>query len=336
MTTIAEVIAFLEQIAPPALQEAYDNAGLICGDRSRAVSSVLVSLDAIEQVVDEAIESGANLVISHHPIVFGGLKSLTGANYVERTVIKAIKNDIALYAAHTNLDNVLSHGVNQKLAEQLHLQDVRVLSPRSDVGYFVIHVPTLLKDEVLAALHTEMGAMIDSFGIQIEVDEKIKVTGPLFLSRIIAGVCDHYQTAYWEHEMKSSSANQIGSGLLGDLNLPMTEADFLTFLQTQLDLKVIRHTALLDRSIQRVAVCGGSGSFLLPAALKQGADVFVTADYKYHQFFDADGKLVIADVGHFESEQFTINLLADLINGKFSNFAARCAKSPTNPVHYFI
>ena len=336
MATVAEVISFLEQIAPPALQESYDNAGLICGDRNTAVSSVLVSLDAIETVVDEAIEVGANLVISHHPIVFGGLKSLTGANYVERTVIKAIKNDIALFAVHTNLDNVLSHGVNQKLAQELHLEKIRVLSPRPDVGHFVIHVPTLLKEEVLTALRNEMGSMIQSFGIQIEADEKIHVTGPLFLSRIIAGVCDHYQTAYWEHKMKSSDATQIGSGLVGELKLPMTEEDFLEFVKERLNLKVIRHTALLGRSVQRVAICGGSGSFLLPAAIKSNADVFITADYKYHQFFDADEELVIADVGHFESEQFTINLLADLINGKFSNFAARCAKTPTNPVHYFI
>ncbi len=336
MPTIAEVISFLERIAPPQLQESYDNSGLICGDRTAEVKGIIVSLDAIESVVDEAIETGVNLIVSHHPIVFSGLISLTGANYVERTVIKAIKHDIALYGIHTNLDNVLNNGVNQKLAEQLELTNVSILRPSRDVVNFGIRVSNLLKEDVVNALNSELSAEIISFNTQIEVEKEVIVSGPRFIEKTIAAVCRQYQTTYWHQELKSSAGTGTGAGMIGHNALPMTENEFLAHVKQKLHLQVIRHTALRGRSIQKVAICGGSGSFLLPAALKAGADIFVTSDYKYHQFFDAEGQLVIADVGHFESEQFTIDALVDLINGKFSNFAARCAKTRTNPVYYFV
>lgn len=258
---IKEITQILEAIAPTHLQESYDNAGLITGDPEQEVTGILFSLDAIESVVEEAIRKGCNLVVSHHPIVFRGLKRFNGSNYVERTVIQAIRNDIALYAIHTNLDNVLHRGVNERIAQQLGLQNLRILSPKPGM-------------------------------------------------------------------------EGVGSGVVGELPAPVDELDWLQQLKTTMKAGCVRHTAPTGRPVQRVAVCGGSGSFLLPAALKAEADVFVTADFKYHEFFDAEGRLVIADIGHFESEQFTINLLFEIISEKYPNFALHLTEQNTNPIRY--
>lgn len=258
---IQEIIGILENIAPPWLQESYDNAGLIVGDPQREVSGILFCLDSTEAVVEEALALGCNLVIAHHPIVFRGLKRFNGSTYVERTVMQAIRQGVALYAIHTNLDNVYRQGVNAKIAEKLGLTDTRILLPRPG-----------------------------------EVE--------------------------------------IGAGLIGFLPEPVAETDFLLQVKTALRVSCMRHTALRNRSVRSVAVCGGSGSFLLPEALRAGADVFVTADFKYHEFFDAEGRLVIADIGHYESEQFTIELLYQIIREKFPTFALHCTKVNTNPVFY--
>lgn len=258
---VKDIIAVLERVAPPHLQETYDNSGLLVGDLETTVTGVLCCLDSTEAVVEEAVRKGCNLIVAHHPIVFRGLKRLNGANYVERTVIRAIRADVAIYAIHTNLDNVHQQGVNAKIAGQLGLQQTRILLPRPGAG-------------------------------------------------------------------------DVGAGLLGELAHPLAEADFLQLLKCQLHASSVRHTALLGTSVQRVAVCGGSGSFLLSAARQARADVFVTADFKYHEFFDADGQILIADVGHYESEQFTINLLQEIIREKFSTFALHCTELNTNPVFY--
>jgi dinuclear metal center YbgI/SA1388 family protein len=258
---IKDIIQVLESVAPPQLQESYDNAGLIVGDPETPLKGVLFCLDSTEAIVDEAIQKGCNLIVAHHPIVFKGLKRFNGAGYVERTVIKAIRSNIALYAIHTNLDNVHSQGVNAKIAQKLGLADTRVLSPKP-------------------------------------------------------------------------GQTDIGAGLLGNLAAPMEELDFLKMVKTALRTDCVRHTALRGRPVQRVAVCGGSGSFLLRDALAAGADAFVTADFKYHEFFDAEGRLVIADVGHFESEQFTIELLFEIIYEKYPTFALHCTEANTNPVYY--
>jgi dinuclear metal center YbgI/SA1388 family protein len=336
MATVADVIAHLEQIAPPSLQESYDNSRLICGNPKAQVTGVIVSLDAIESIVDEAISSGSNLVVSHHPIVFSGLKSLTGVNYIQRTIIKAIKHDIALYAIHTNLDNVLRQGVNERLALRLELTKLEILAPKQQVVRHIIEVSDLLKPNVVRALHEQLAEVEERFDVDFDEHDGLTITGPGFISRTVARVCHQFRTNYCSQDIMSSRAGSIGAGMLGHTALPMTEDDFMSLVKTKLNLTVIRHTAFLGKSIQKVALCGGSGSFLLSAAIASGADAFVTADYKYHQFFDAEDQLVIADVGHFESEQFTIDLLVEAINGKFSNFAARCAKARTNPVHYFI
>lgn len=263
--TINDILDVLEAVAPPRLQESYDNAGLIVGDPAAPLTGVLFCLDSTEAVVAEAVRKGCNLIVAHHPIVFRGLKRLNGSNYVERTVIQAIRQGVALYAIHTNLDNVHRHGVNAKIAERLGLTETRILAPK-------------------------------------------------------AGLADA----------------DIGAGLLGQLPEPLEEAAFLRHVKTTLRAECVRHTALRGRSVRTVAVCGGAGSFLLPEALRAGADAFVTADFKYHEFFDAEGRLVIADVGHFESEQFTIELLYGLIREKFPTFALHCTEVNTNPVHYLV
>lgn len=258
---VQDILHILESIAPPHLQESYDNAGLIVGDPGQEVTGILFCLDSTEAVVEEALALGCNLVIAHHPIVFRGLKRFNGSTYVERTVMQAIRQGVALYAIHTNLDNVYRQGVNAKIAEKLGLTNTRILLPRPG-----------------------------------EVE--------------------------------------TGAGLIGFLPESVAETDFLLQVKTALRVSCMRHTALRNRPVRSVAVCGGSGSFLLPEALRAGADVFVTADFKYHEFFDAEGRLVIADIGHYESEQFTIELLYQIIWEKFPTFALHCTKVNTNPVFY--
>ncbi|MCB0529605.1 MAG: Nif3-like dinuclear metal center hexameric protein [Saprospiraceae bacterium] len=258
---IKEVIDILEAVAPPVLQESYDNAGLIVGDRDREATGVLFCLDSTEAVIDEAVRKGCNLVVAHHPIVFKGLKRLNGASYVERTVMQAIRHDVAVYAIHTNLDNVYHRGVNARIAEQIGLENTRILSPKP-------------------------------------------------------------------------GEQHIGAGLLGTLPAAVDEKTFLLQVKEAFGAGCVRYTALLGKPVQRVAVCGGSGSFLLGEAIRAGADVFVSADFKYHEFFDAEGKILIADIGHFESEQFTIDLLYNIIREKFPTFALHCAEVNTNPVQY--
>lgn len=266
MTKLGTLIQFLNEIAPGHLQEDYDNAGLITGHPDMEVSGVLVCLDAIEAIIDEAVSLNCNVIVAHHPIVFRGLKRFNGSNYVERTVIKAIKNDIAIFAIHTNLDNVCESGVNGKIAEKIGLVQTSVLYPKANV------------------LHKEI---------------------------------------------------QTGAGLIGHLPESLSPEAFLRSLKVKMELEVIKHTDLCKSLICKVAVCGGSGSFLLPHAIMQEADIFITSDFKYHEYFDADGKIIIADIGHFESEKYTIELLYTLIINNFSNFAAHYTKVVTNPVKYF-
>ena len=257
-----ELTAYLESIAPPSLQESYDNAGLILGDPETEVQGILVCLDSTEDIITEAIAKQCNVVIAHHPIIFRGLKQITPSDYVGRTVRKAIRHDIQVYAIHTNLDNVLDRGVNGKIASRIGLQETEVLQPRED--------------------------------------------NP-----------------------------GIGAGVIGTLDRAMDEREFLAHLKQTMQLSHVRHTPFLEKGIRRVAVCGGSGSFLTGTAIEKGAEAFVTGDVKYHEFFDADGKLVLADIGHYESERFTQELLQELISEKFPNFAPLIAETITNPVNYY-
>jgi dinuclear metal center YbgI/SA1388 family protein len=362
---IAEIVSFLESLASPALQEHYDNAGLIIGNASWKCSGIICSLDATEQVVDEAIEKQCNLIVSHHPVIFSGLKKINGKNYVEKTVIKAIKNDIAIYAIHTNLDNVLK-GVNGKMASLLGLQNISILSQKeSSLRKLFTFVPIDKAEQVRNAVFDAGGGHIGNYSEcsyntegtgtfkpgqgtdpysgkigerHFEKELKIEVVFPFFLEdKIVSAMraAHPYEEVAYDIISLSNTHPGIGSGIIGELAGQMDEMAFLAKLKSVFHLRVIRHTALTGNPIRRVALCGGAGSFLISKALSKGADVYITGDIKYHEFFEANGRMLIADIGHYESEQFTINLLAENLEQKFPTFAVLKTGINTNPVKYF-
>ena len=362
---LCELTDHLESVAPLDYQEPYDNAGLLVGRPDQEVSHALLSLDCTEEVVDEALELGCDVIISHHPIVFKGLKRFNGNTYVERVIMKAIKHDIAIYAIHTNLDNVIG-GVNSKISARLGLHDTRILNPKRDLlRKLAVFVPHTHVEQVRIALF-EAGAgnigrydacsfntsgygtfragdgttpFVGTIGENHKEEEmRVEVVFPATKERAVlrklSQVHPYEEVAYDVYPLLNSYQD-VGSGLVGRLEQPMEEGRFLKLLKDRLDLNVIRHTALRGKPINHVAICGGAGSFLLDHAVRSGADVFVTADYKYHEFFDAEGKIVIADVGHFESEQFTQQLLLEIIQKKFPTFAVRLTGIDTNPIKYY-
>jgi dinuclear metal center YbgI/SA1388 family protein len=335
---IQDIIEYLEKIAPPAYQENYDNSGLLVGSRELDCSGVLISLDATEEVILEAVEKNCNLVVSHHPIIFSGLKTITGKNYIGKAVITAIKNDIALYAIHTNLDNVYQ-GVNGRIAQMLELKNTRILQFRESIGQYshcsfnVAGTGTFKAKPGADPYLGEVGKLTNAGEIRFEV------IFPSYLqsSIIKALMAAHpYEEVAFDIVSLSNLYQEIGSGMMGELPEPMPERAFLEKLKETFLTPVVKHTALTGRQISRVAVCGGAGSFLLPAAVSAGADIFITSDMKYHQFFDANGQIVIADIGHYESEQFTIQLLHEILEQKFPTFAVLKTTVATNPVRYFM
>ena len=365
MIKIKDITKYIESLAPLSTQESYDNSGLITGEMDTAAQGVLVSLDCTEAVVDEAIAKGCNLIVSHHPIVFKGLKKFNGSNYVERTVIKAIKNDIAIYACHTNLDN-FQYGVNYEIGNRMGLKNLKILDPKSKilkkVGCFV---PKDHLDRVRESMfesgaghigdYTECASVTDSEGSFKPQNEAKPFEGKIGERSLVKEarlevLVDAHKVGAVIHSMIEShpyeevayeiypilNKNQfIGSGMLGELDTPMSEKDFLTMLKKTFNATVVRHTDLLGKDIRKVAFCGGSGRFLLGKAKSMSADVFVTGDYKYHEFFDAEDQIVIADIGHFESEQFTSNRISELLMEKFPKFAVRLTEVNTNPINYF-
>jgi len=367
---IRELAQHLENIAPLAYQEPYDNSGLIVGHPGDEIQRALVSIDCTEEVVDEAIRKGCDIVVSHHPIVFKGLKRLNGTNYVERTVLKAIRNNVALYAIHTNLDNVIG-GVSGKIAEKLGLLDHTVLSPKGGLlKKLTVYVPRTHVETVRDALFEAGAGAIGRYdqcsyntvgygtfrglegatpafgqvGTQERVEEtKIEVVYPAVRERavVVAMYAAHpYEEVAHNIVPLENPLSTVGSGAIGNLPEPMPGPDFLAYLKERMQPDIIRHTQVPADPIFRVAVCGGAGSFLLPDAKRSGADVFISADFKYHDFFDAEGEILIADIGHFESERFTLELLVDIIrkgivDEKFANFAALPTETDTNPIKYY-
>ena len=363
---LSQLTTYLESLAPLAYQEEYDNAGLIVGNPDMEIHQALISLDCIEAVVDEAIATNCQLIISHHPIVFKGLKKFNGKTYVERVVEKAIRHNIALYAIHTNLDNMHT-GVNARICQTMGLNNCRVLAPKQGLlKKLVTYVPPSHAEQVRNALfHAGAGnignyseASFSSAGSgtfkgnddtnpyvgepgerHTESEVKIETIYPANLESkiLMALVLAHpYEEVAYDLYNLTNQHQQVGSGMIGELEIAMDEEKFLFMVKDKLNAQVIRHTELRRKTVKKVAVCGGAGGFLLKHAIAAGADFFVTADYKYHEFFDADGKIVIADVGHFESEQFTQQLLCEIIQKKFSNFAVRLTEINTNPVKYYI
>ena len=365
MPKIKDVALHLESLAPLSLQESYDNSGLLVGDMSREVTGILISLDCTEDVVNEAISKDCNMVISHHPIIFGGLKRLTGNSYVERTVELAIKNDVAIYAIHTNLDNIKS-GVNAKVCEVLGLKPLRILAPKSDLMKIVTFIPPKDIQEVTGAMfHAGAGEIGDysNCSFQVEgvgtfkpgdsaephlgekgndenVDEiRVEMIFPSsHVSTVVKALTESHpyeEVAYYLNTLSNQNPDH-GAGLLAECTEDLSFEEFLDRLKQKMNLKVIRHTGILEGKVKTVAICGGSGSFLIKDAIRAGADVFVTADVKYHDFFDADGKMMIADIGHYESEVFTKDLLHDILCEKFTTFAVNLSETVTNPISYFL
>ncbi|HUZ61851.1 MAG TPA: Nif3-like dinuclear metal center hexameric protein [Hanamia sp.] len=363
---IKEIYKYLESTAPLNFQENYDNAGLLIGNDETECTGILISLDVTEAIVEEALQKKCNLIVSHHPIIFKGIKKLNGKNYVERTVVSAIKNDIAVYAIHTNLDNVLD-GVNKKIAEKLGLQNCSTLLPKEQIlQKLVTFSPVNNADAVRNALFQAGAGAIGkydecSFNINgsgtfranegsqpyvgkigeshVENEVRIEVIFPSFLQKKIIqslkAAHPYEEVAFYIHALENVQEN-IGSGLIGELQEDATETQLLNKVKTDFHLSVIKHTPLLNKPVRKIAVCGGAGIFLLNNAMAAGAQVYITSDIKYHEFFDADAQILLADIGHYESEQFTTELLAELLQQKFPNFAVRKTEMNTNPVTYFM
>ncbi|MEM8909708.1 MAG: Nif3-like dinuclear metal center hexameric protein, partial [Bacteroidota bacterium] len=330
---IKNLISYLESIAPRNYQESYDNAGLIVGNPDTKIKGVLICLDSTEAVLEEAQKKGCNVVVAHHPIVFRGLKSLTGKNYVERVVMKAIREDIAIYAIHTNLDNVYHQGVNAQIAARLQLIDTQILAPKAVLKKLSVLVPIAHAQQVRKTLFAAgAGAPVGferlsyntigvaTSGKQDLATTKIEVLFPTGKQGAILAALhrSHPQTNIpYDILTTESKQSAVGAGMVGYLKEPVQERAFLESLKKRMKASCVRYTRLRGKKVRKVAICGGSGSFLLQNAIAQQADVFVTADFKYHEFFDADRKIVIADIGHYETEQFTIELLHEIITNKF-------------------
>ncbi len=364
MAKIKDVISFLEEFAPPALQESYDNSGLLTGSPEEEVTGVLITLDTTEEVVQEAVDKGCNMIISHHPIIFRGLKSLTGRNYVERTVIKAIQHNIAIYAIHTNLDNVVQ-GVNKKLADKIGLRNPRILQPKKgELMKLVTFVPLPQKDAVTEAIWQAGAGGVGNYdqcsfqlrgtgtfrpnenakpalGTPLAHEQVTEVRLEVILPahrqhQVLAALKESHpyeEVAYYLNMLENSN-QETGAGIIGELPELMEPGKFLDHLKESLQLACIRHTPPAGKFVKKIAVCGGSGSFLIKRAKQAGADVFITADVKYHEFFDAENQVMIADIGHYESEVFTKELIYDTLSKKFTNFALQLSEIVTNPISY--
>ena len=362
---ISEVVAHLEGIAPPSLQEHYDNAGLLTGNPDWECTGIIVSLDSTSEVIAEAIGKKCNLVVAHHPIIFKGLKRITGSDYVGQTVIKAIKNDIAIYAIHTNLDNLL-HGVNKMMADKLGLVNRKPLQlAKGQLKKLHVFVPASHEDKLKDALFVAGAGSIGNYsecsfssygkgsfkgGLNTspyvgtpgerhyENECRIEVVFPYYLEGVVLAAMKAvhpYEEIAFDLLTLDNSFASVGAGLVGELPDSVSESEFLAILKDAFSLQVIKHTAPTGRPIKTVALCGGAGSFLISNALTSKADVYITADLKYHEFFEAEGRMLMCDIGHFESEQFTIDLLSDIVSEKFPNFAVLKTRVKTNPVHYF-
>jgi len=365
MQRIADLISYLEQYAPLAYQESYDNCGLLVGDKQLACTGVVVCLDVIEDVVDEAIAKGYNLIVAHHPVIFSGLKKITGANYVERIIIKAIQHNIAIYAIHTNLDN-LEDGVSGMLAQKLELKNTRILSPKKgNLSKLVTFVPVSDTEKLLQGLfatgagsignYSECSYMVTGNGsfkpndkanpcigkaneAEIVEENRIEIIYPNHIeSQVISALHNHhpYEVPAYDLISLGNKNMHVGSGCIGELDEGMSTPDFLAYISKKLSLSCIRFTTSFKGEIKKVALCGGSGSFLLKNAITSKADVLITADFKYHDFFDAEDRILVCDIGHYESEIHTKELLMSVLTKKFVNITVVLSSIHTNPIGYY-
>jgi dinuclear metal center YbgI/SA1388 family protein len=362
---IKEVIQVLEQWAPKAFQESYDNSGIQTGNSVLELTGALISLDVTEEVIDEAIRLKCNLIISHHPLLFKGIKSITGKNDIERCLIKAIKHDLTLYAIHTNLDHI-ANGVNYKIGKILGLHDLRILMPKSDLlSKLVTYVPLKDKETVVKALFHAGAGQIGNYSecsfqsegtgsfkpnnesrptigeankLEHVPEYRIETVFPSHLQyNILAALkkAHPYEEVAYDIFPLNNNWESVGAGMIGKLHKPMAVNEFLAHLKTTMKLNTFKATRGFNGNIEKVALCGGSGSFLLKNALNSGAQAFVTADFKYHEFFDAEDQILVADIGHYESEVYTKDLIYGYLKEKFSNIAILISEINTNPIHYY-
>lgn len=361
---LKQILDTLEGFAPLAYAEDFDNVGLLVGNREMEVTGILVTLDTLEKTVDEAIATHCNLIVSFHPIIFSGLKKITGKNYVERVVLKAIKNDIAIYAIHTALDNV-PYGVSKGMCNALNLANRKVLIPKSGaIKKLTTYVPHKNLEEVRKALfkagagnignYEECSFTTEGYGtfkgnensnpvigtkgnLQTEAESQLNITFESRLqSKILTALFDSHPYEEVAYEITSLDNNNqlLGMGMIGELSEALDETEFLNLVKTAFHAEGVRHSAKLNKPIKRVAVLGGSGSFAIEAAKAAGADAYITADLKYHQFYQAENQILLVDIGHYESEQYTKNILADFLTKKFTNFAVVLSQENTNPIKY--
>ncbi|PQJ77883.1 Nif3-like dinuclear metal center hexameric protein [Polaribacter porphyrae] len=361
---VKDITNSIEKIAPLDYAEDFDNVGLLVGKFNTKVTGVLVTLDTLEETVDEAIAKNCNLIVSFHPIIFSGLKKLNGKSYVERVVLKAIKNDIAIYATHTALDNS-KNGVSAKIADVLGLINTKILIPKRGIikkltTYVPVNDANVLRKELFNAGAGNVGNYDNcSFNVlgdgtfrgnnesnptigkkgENNTEKEIKIS-VIFESKNEVSVLNTlqenhpYEEVAYEIITTENVHQDIGMGMIGELPSEMNEKDFLSFLKKRMKTDCVRHSALLDKNIKKIAVLGGSGAFAISNAKKAGADAYISADFKYHEFFKAEKSILLADIGHYESEQFTKNLLVDYLTKKFSNFAIILSEKSTNPIYY--
>ncbi len=361
---IQDIISHLEKWAPPSLQESYDNSGLIIGDRNATCRSALITLDVTEEVIDEAIAKEANLIIAHHPIIFKGIKKIGETHWIDKCIRKVIKNDINIYAIHTNLDHVHT-GVNKKIADKLELTDLQILSPKpSTLAKLTVFVPENEQEKVKQVLfdtgagaignYDECSFQASGFGTfrgnetsnpfigqpgkretvnEFRIEVLVKKHELAQILKEMKNAHPYEEVAYFITDLLNDN-QEIGSGMLGILAQEMNTMSFLQSLKSKMNLEVVRHTRLVKDKIKRVALCGGSGSFLLSRAINRKADIFITSDFKYHDFFEANDQIIIADIGHYESEKFTKDLLHDELTKTFAKFAFRLSQVDTNPIKY--
>nr|WP_297785287.1 Nif3-like dinuclear metal center hexameric protein [uncultured Allomuricauda sp.] len=362
--TVNDIGKVLEELAPLAHAEDFDNVGLLVGDPTMKVEGVLVTLDTLENVVDEAIEKKCNLIVSFHPIIFKGLKKLTGSNYVERVVLKAIANNIAIYSMHTALDNS-KMGVNAKICEVLGIKNPEILIPRThSIKKLTTYAPNADAEKIKLALFSAGAGEIGKYSncsyslqgtgsfkaenganptvgkvgeVHFEKETQINVIYSFEREKAILKAlfeAHPYEEVAYEVLTLENTNQDLGMGMVGTLETQMDEEEFLLLAKERMNATVVRHSALLGNKVKKVAVLGGSGAFAIGAASKAGADIYVTADLKYHDFYQAENQLVVADIGHFETEQFTKDLLVDYLTKKIPNFAISLSESITNPIKY--
>ena len=361
---LSKIVTFFNEIAPGKLQEDYDNSGLLIGDVNNEISKALISLDVTTDVINEAISNNCNLIIAHHPLIFKPIKKLTGANLTERLVVKAIKNDIAIYAIHTNLDNI-SNGVNDILAKKLNIKNTRILSPSaSKLNKIVCFCPAQHAEKVRNAMFDAGAGHIGNYDncsfalegkgsfraldnskpfvgkkgeLHQEEEIRIETVVPDFkvnsVVKNMIKVHPYEEVAYDIYALENQS-HLTGAGMIGELDEEIGIKDFLIKVKQILKSQYLRHNKLLDKKVKKIAICGGSGSFLINRAHAAGADIFITGDIKYHEFFEHEDEMTIVDAGHYETEQFTKELISSFLIEKFPNFAVQISETKTNPVSF--